>query len=161
MIERVQLRGSSATLTSAPAKPIQNRDAERFAQVLESQLRKSGELRFSAHAQQRLESRGIDLSSDEMAGIGRAVEQAAAKGSRESLVLTDRVALVVNVPNRTVITALANNEARENVFTNIDSAVVVPNTAASPISTETERPAPALGGLRAADRLTRRMAQEL
>lgn len=130
MLDRIQIQPASSTLQSASTKTLQHRDAEAFAKVLQKQLDNNTELRFSAHAQERLDSRGINLSSEEMEGIGQAVEQAAAKGSRESLVLTGRVALVVNVPKRTIITALANNETKDTVFTNIDSAVVVPSTSA-------------------------------
>lgn len=100
--------------------------ATSFASVLESELDRGGAIRFSAHAQNRLQTRQINLSQEELAQVDQAVNQAAAKGSRESLLLMDRVALVVNVPNRTVITALTTGEAQSNVFTNIDSAIVMP-----------------------------------
>jgi len=151
MIEALQLRSVTAASTVAPGKSIRHPVAERFALVLEQTLRQKGEVRFSAHARQRLESRGIELSTEEVTGIGKALDQAAAKGARESLFLLDRVALVVNVPNRTVITALPNQEAGNTVFTNIDSAVVVPKTSVPPSSTEVNRPAPVRGGLSAAE----------
>jgi flagellar operon protein len=53
------------------------------------------------------------------------VDKAATKGSRESLLLMENMALVVSVKNRTVITAVDNDKLKENVFTNIDSAVVL------------------------------------
>ena len=69
--------------------------------------------------------RGITLSPQDMAGIREAVQKAQAKGCKESLVVLDRVALVVSVENRTVITAVDARSLKENVFTNIDSAVFV------------------------------------
>lgn len=151
MIEALQLRSVTASSAVAPGKSIRHPVAEKFALVLEQTLRQKGEVRFSAHARQRLESRGIELSNEEMTGINKALDQAAAKGARESLFLLDRVALVVNVPNRTVITALPNPEAGNTVFTNIDSAVVVPKASVPPSSTEINRPAPVWGGLNAAE----------
>jgi len=99
-----------------------------FGQVLADQLAASAaqaKLKFSGHAQQRLASRNITLTNEEMQKIGDAVTRAAAKGARESLVLTDKAALVVSVPNRTVITAVDKSQLKENIFTNIDSAVIV------------------------------------
>ena len=97
----------------------------RFASVLENTVQTSQDIAFSAHALRRLEDRQISVSSSEKAGIQRAVDHAAAKGAQESLVLTDRYALVVSVPNRTVITAVARDASSDAVFTNIDSAILV------------------------------------
>jgi flagellar operon protein len=82
-------------------------------------------LKFSAHAKERLSSRNISLSPEELARITDAVNKAAAKGARQSLLVMDHSAFVVSVTNRTVITALDGNSMKENVFTNIDSAVIV------------------------------------
>ncbi|HPO14029.1 MAG TPA: TIGR02530 family flagellar biosynthesis protein [Candidatus Hydrogenedentes bacterium] len=151
MIDALQLRSVTASPPEMSGKSIRHPVAEQFALVLEQTLRQKSGIRFSAHARQRLESRGIELSEEEMKGIGKAMDQASAKGARESLFLLGRVALVVNVPNRTVITALPNQEAENSVFTNIDSAVVVPNVPVSSPSTESNRPAPLWGGLSAAE----------
>lgn len=81
-------------------------------------------LHFSKHAQKRLEQRGIDMDGARMARLEQAVGQAAAKGSRESLILLDEMALVVSVQNRTVVTAMDQQAGKEQVFTNIDSVVI-------------------------------------
>ncbi|MBN2309311.1 MAG: hypothetical protein JXR94_10090 [Candidatus Hydrogenedentes bacterium] len=96
-----------------------------FAEVLAGELRPAGDIRFSAHAMQRLTERGVTLTEADQARLGRALDEAAAKGAKESLVLMDRLAFVVSVPNRTVITAVPQNDLEDAVFTNIDSAVVV------------------------------------
>jgi len=96
-----------------------------FNQVLEQQLGSSTELKFSAHAQERLQSRNINLSTEDLVRLKQGVAQAAAKGSKESLVLKDDVAFVVSVKNQTVITAVDAASMKGNVFTNIDSAVIV------------------------------------
>ena len=79
---------------------------------------------WSAHATARLRQRGIELSDAQHARLETAVDKAAAKGSKDALVLLDDTAMVVSVKNRTVITALGTSQAKENVFTNIDSAVI-------------------------------------
>jgi len=90
----------------------------------------SAELRFSAHAQKRLHDRNIQLSESDRARIAESTNLAAAKGSREALLLMDRLALVVGVPSRTVITVMEPRAGDPAVFTNIDSVVVVPDAGA-------------------------------
>lgn len=82
-------------------------------------------LRFSKHATERLQQRQIMLSPADVTRLSQAVDSAASKGARDSLILLNRTAFVVNVPNRTVVTAVDEAHMRENVFTNIDSAVIL------------------------------------
>lgn len=95
-----------------------------FAKVLDGKLPSSG-VTFSQHAQDRLKSRGISLSKDDMQKLEGAVDSVAQKGGKDSLVLVGDAALLVSVKNRTVVTALDRNAMQGNVFTNIDSAVIV------------------------------------
>jgi len=95
-----------------------------FAKVLDGKLPSRG-VTFSQHAQDRLRSRGISLSTDDMRKLEGAVDSVAQKGGKDSLVLVGDAALVVSVKNRTVVTALDRNAMQGNVFTNIDSAVIV------------------------------------
>jgi flagellar operon protein len=97
--------------------------ATAFDQVLNQKLQEH--IRFSAHAEQRLKSRDIDLEQADLHKVNQAVEQARAKGSRESLVLMDDLAFVVSVKNNTVITVLDKESFQNNVFTNIDSTVII------------------------------------
>jgi flagellar operon protein len=82
-------------------------------------------LKFSAHAQQRLASRNITLSSDDVAKMNAMADKAAAKGSKQSLFMMRDTAMVVSITNRTVITAVDQNSMKDNVFTNIDSAAII------------------------------------
>jgi flagellar operon protein len=82
-------------------------------------------LKFSAHAQQRLESRNIRLSTDDVAKMNAMADKAAAKGSKQSLFMMRDVAMVVSIANRTVITAVDQSSMKDNVFTNIDSAAIL------------------------------------
>ncbi len=83
------------------------------------------ELRFSKHAANRLIDRNISLSDEQKQRLTDATVKAGEKGIKESLVLMDSLAFVVNIPNNTVITALDKSETDLNVFTNIDGAVIV------------------------------------
>ena len=82
-------------------------------------------IKFSGHAQTRLQSRQITLSDHDVARLGQAMTKAASKGAKDSLVLMDKTAYVVSVANRTVITAVASDALKENIFTNIDSAMIL------------------------------------
>ncbi|MFM9872018.1 MAG: TIGR02530 family flagellar biosynthesis protein [Fimbriimonadaceae bacterium] len=82
-------------------------------------------LKVSNHAQTRLQSRDIQMDAAQWERVLDGVEKAALKGAKESLVMIDDIALVVSVRNRTVITAVDQEHLKENVFTNIDSAVIV------------------------------------
>ena len=81
-------------------------------------------LRFSKHALERVQRRGISLDGPTLSRLEDGVGRAAGKGSRDSLVLVDGTAFVVSVDNRTVVTAVTPEHMREHVFTNIDSAVL-------------------------------------
>jgi flagellar operon protein len=82
-------------------------------------------LRFSAHAMQRLQSRNITLTGDDVARMNAMADKAAAKGAKQSLFILRDTALVVSIKNRTVITAVDQDSMKENVFTNIDSAAII------------------------------------
>ncbi|TDA69416.1 MAG: hypothetical protein D9V47_05845 [Clostridia bacterium] len=90
-----------------------------FARVLEQ------EIRLSRHAAARLQARRIGLEAENLSRLQSALDLAASKGARESLVIMDDTAMVVSVPSRTVITAVDLGQAEERVFTNIDSAVII------------------------------------
>ncbi len=95
-----------------------------FDAILQEQVA-AGELRFSRHAAERMASRNIRVSESDLARMRGAVEQAAARGMKDSLLVVDRHAFIVSVENRTVVTALDRASMRDQLFTNIDSAVLL------------------------------------
>jgi len=95
-----------------------------FDDLLQTELQPE-ELSFSAHAKRRLYSRNIELSQEDLTDLTNAVRKAESKGSKESLILMGDNGFIVSVKNKKVITAVNKNELKENVFTNIDSAVIV------------------------------------
>jgi len=113
-IDRLQPQKPAAGQTSNSA----------FAQVLDQKLPSQG-VKFSQHAQDRLRARNINFSANDLANLEGAVNSVAQKGGKESLVMMGDSALVVSIKNRTVVTAMDRAQMKGNVFTNIDSAVVI------------------------------------
>ena len=107
-----------------PVAP-KKRARESFDAVIRKEIEKLKGVKFSAHALQRLSARSIQLSADDRSRIVEAIDRAQSKGAKDSLVLVRGAALVVSVKNRTVVTVLDRDELRGNVFTNIDSAIVM------------------------------------
>lgn len=95
-----------------------------FSQVLETTLQNSG-LTFSKHALQRMDARQITVSPQLVTQMSDAVEKARSKGVREALILNGGTAFIVNVPSSTVVTTMNGGEMKENIFTNIDGAVIL------------------------------------
>lgn len=98
-----------------------------FREILErtAELENGVELKFSKHAANRLADRKIELTDGQLQRLNEGAARAGEKGIRESLVLMDELAFIVNVPNNTVITAMSQTETDENVYTNIDGAVII------------------------------------
>jgi len=99
-------------------------DRNRFARILDEKLPAQG-VKFSQHAQERLKARGITLSDNDIKKLEGAVNSVAQKGGKESLIMMGDAAYVVSVNNRTVVTAVDRASMQGNVFTKIDSAVIV------------------------------------
>lgn len=106
--------------TSTAQKNGKSTDQASFSEILAH----TQDLHFSNHAQQRLQSRQIDLDADSVSRLSEAVDRVEKKGSQSSLVLMDDIAYLVNVPERTVITAVDTTKGGEGVFTKIDSVVL-------------------------------------
>ena len=110
--------GNSKTTTNATDAKIP------FTQVLAQQL---NSVQFSQHALARLQARNIKLGPTELTKLNNAIDKAAQKGAKESVVFmnNNNLALVVSVKNKTVITAMDGASIKDNIFTNIDSAVMI------------------------------------
>lgn len=114
-----------------PISPVQHRTGVKpqsasqagggsFEQLLQANL-----IKFSHHAETRLAQRGIKMNSEQLIKLEDAVKRAEAKGAKESLILTSDAAFIVNVKNRTVVTAIDHASLQQHVFTQIDSAIIV------------------------------------
>ncbi|MGZ9584633.1 TIGR02530 family flagellar biosynthesis protein [Paenibacillus marinisediminis] len=96
-----------------------------FKRMFEQELKRSEDLQFSHHATQRMMERGMNMTPELMSKMNDAISQAASKGSKQSLLLVQDAAYIVNVPSRTVITALDDPFKQGHVFTAIDSAICI------------------------------------
>jgi len=101
------------------------RDPQAFQSLLKQELAKQEGIKFSAHAQSRLLNRQIALTQYDLDRLEQAVGKAAEKGAKESLIVMQDLAFIVSVPNKTVITVTSRDQAKENVFTNIDSTILI------------------------------------
>lgn len=96
-----------------------------FQDVLSKVKSSNEEVKLSKHAKARLDQRNISLSEADMKKIGDAIDKADEKGIKDALILMDNKAFVANIKNKTIITASTSEQLKENVFTNIDGAVIV------------------------------------
>ncbi len=116
----------SAVPPGAVRKPVSSgtclppADKRSFRDIFEENI-----VRFSSHAELRLAQRGIRLQPEQLAKIESAVDKAAAKGAKDSLILLGDMAFIINVKNRTVVTAMDGSTMNDHVFTQIDSAVII------------------------------------
>ncbi|MGI6632114.1 MAG: TIGR02530 family flagellar biosynthesis protein [Bacillota bacterium] len=120
---RLQVRSPVPVRGGRPQGTAKVPAGRSFAEVL-SEAQK-GQVTFSKHAEERLQSWGQVMDGDRLAKLGDAVDVASAKGARSTLVLMKGVAFVVAPQTRTVVTVIPEERMKENVFTSIDSAVVV------------------------------------
>jgi len=110
---------------SAPKPFVPLEGESDFQKILLEKIESEQKIKFSAHAKSRLQNRKIALNSENLTKLAAAMDRAEEKGARESLIVVDNTAFVVNVNKRTVITALDEGKLQDSVFTNIDSAVFV------------------------------------
>ena len=106
------------------AKPQQTENSG-FADALKKELDKSSGVKFSKHAMERIQSRGVEMSPQVVESLNQAVTKAREKGCKDIAVIVQENAFIVSVQNNTVITTMNALEMRENIFTNIDSAVIL------------------------------------
>lgn len=102
-------------------KPIE----PEFRDVLKSTIERNSDIRISKHAKQRMLDRRIQLSDSQLKNMEIALGKARNKGVKDSLILMDNTAFIVNVPSGTIITAVDGKNLSENVFTNIDGAIII------------------------------------
>ncbi len=121
---RVEVRSPVPVRGGRPGERPSRSGAKPFAEVLD-EVKRSHQVTFSKHAEERLKTWGEGMDDDKLAKLRDAVDTASAKGARSTLVLMKGVAFVVAPQTRTVITVIPEERMKENVFTSIDSAVLV------------------------------------
>ena len=96
-----------------------------FAEILQKESDKAQSVQFSKHAAQRVRQRGIEVTDTLMQNLNQAVRKAQEKGAKDVVVIGEIGAFIVNVPNNIVVTTMSGAEMKDNIFTNIDSAVLM------------------------------------
>ncbi len=124
LVQEIQKVHSKTTNERPNANKLQVHPSS-FQNILNNTLDNTAELQFSKHASIRLKSRNINISAEQMQRIENGVTKAKQKGIKDSLVLVDNIALVVNTRKNIVITAMESTGENENIYTNIDGAVIV------------------------------------
>lgn len=122
MVEKIFSNQNNVSIQKPKSQSAGKVDAK-FEDMLKEQQKV--QVKLSAHAQERLRQQNIVISPQDMDRINEAVNMAERKGSRESLMLLRDLALVVNITNRTVITAIDRSRQKDKVFTNIDSTIIL------------------------------------
>ncbi len=113
---------NNTKLNGFQQRKVANKD---FGQILENIRRKNQSIVFSKHALERMNRRNMQLTSEEMNRLERAFNKAEDKGVKDALILLDDKAFIASIKNKTVITTLFKEQLKENVFTNIDGAVII------------------------------------
>ena len=119
-----QIRDNLNSTGKPKVSTVQNPEQGSFTDILQKVKNSSDPIRFSGHASSRLNSRGIKISDNQLERLNQAKNAASQKGIKDSLVLLDDLAFIVNVPNNTVVTAVDRQEGTSKIFTNIDGAVI-------------------------------------
>lgn len=96
-----------------------------FAELLQNESNKAQSVQFSKHAAQRVQQRGIEMTDSLLNNLNQAVKKAQAKGAKDVVVIGESGAFIVNIPNNIVVTTMSGAEMKDNIFTNIDSAVLM------------------------------------
>lgn len=121
------LRNISNLNNNVYQKPVvSNKESETssaFKDILNEKCKNKG-ISFSKHANDRIEERNIDVDEEVTNKLNEAVDQAKDKGLKNVLVMIKDSAFIVNTFNNKVITAVNYEELKENIFTNIDGAVI-------------------------------------
>ena len=123
----IQIRRLENQIINSSQKNIKNKNIynKNFEEVLERIQNKDEDIKFSKHALNRMDNRNISLSSNEMDRLKHGFDKAKEKGVKDALILMGDKAFIASIKNKTVITTVNQEQLKDNVFTNIDGAVIV------------------------------------
>ena len=128
MIENLNdLRLRQIQVNPVPVKPqaTTKQTSTTFDQMLQERMEQAESLQFSKHSKERMEQRGIEMTPDLLQQMNTAANHARLKGAKDVVMIGPQAAFIVSIPNNTVITAMNGNEMKNNIFTKIDSAVLL------------------------------------
>lgn len=125
-----QITNAGALKLKHASSQLQKADVDakagvQFADLLQQKAEASQSVHFSKHAARRVQERGINVTDTLLSDLNQAVQKARDKGARDVVIIGESNAFIVNVPNNVVVTTMSGTEMKENIFTNIDSAVLM------------------------------------
>lgn len=124
-MNRINIKQLENQLLASSNLRKNNNNNKDFRQILEEIQNKDEEIKFSKHATERLTSRNVNLNRDEMNRLKTAFHKAESKGVKDALILMDDKAFIANIQNKVVITTVDKEQLKDNIFTNIDGAVII------------------------------------
>ena len=124
VLKRSKIGWVDQNKTIQDKQKINKQDGPSFGDVL-NRIKQSDSVKFSKHAIDRLNSRNIHLTDNDMNRINSAIDKASQKGVKEALIMMDNKVFIASVQNKTIITAAVDDQLKDSVFTNIDGAVIV------------------------------------
>ncbi|MCI8342638.1 MAG: flagellar biosynthesis protein [Firmicutes bacterium] len=110
---------------SRPREVPKQENGGSFKELLQTKIEEKSALQFSKHSRERIAQRGIEVTNELMSQLNSAAETARTKGAKDVVMIGSQAAFIVNIPNNIVVTAMNGNEMKNNIFTNIDSAVML------------------------------------
>lgn len=123
-MNEINIRRLENRLINSSDRIQNNQNRKDFGQVLE-RIQKKDEIKFSKHAVERMDNRTMCLTNEELLRLETAFTKAEDKGVKDALILLGDKAFIASIKNRTVITTLNKEQLKDNVFTNIDGAVII------------------------------------
>ena len=128
-INLYRINGNSLTQNYIKDNSIQSKNSNisktNFEELLNNIQSKNEGVKFSKHAKERMDSRNIKLNDEDIKKLEEAIGKAEKKGVKEALILMDNKAFIANVKNKTIITTVAQEQLKDNLFTNIDGAIII------------------------------------
>lgn len=124
-MNKINIRQLENRLINTNKPKINKPITKDFRQVLEEIQNKDGEIKFSKHAIDRINSREMNLTTSEMTRLKSAFNKAETKGVKDALIIMDDKAFIASIQNKTVITTVNKEQLKDNIFTNIDGAVII------------------------------------
>ncbi|WP_051569080.1 TIGR02530 family flagellar biosynthesis protein [Alkaliphilus transvaalensis] len=125
MYNDIKIKANSLQQSKINQAKHSYKDHSNFDKILQQKVNQNKDLKFSKHAMERLEKRNIQLTPQDLGRLDQALNIASQKGIKETLIMMDNRVFVASVSNKTVITAAVEEQLKDNVFTNIDGAVIV------------------------------------
>ena len=110
---------------SQPNNQVKNKGNKNFEEILGNIQNKDGEIKFSKHAMSRMDSRDMKLNNKELDRLNKGFTKAEEKGVKDALIIMGDKAFIASIKNKTIITTINKEQLKDNVFTNIDGAVIV------------------------------------